>query len=632
MEFTLHNKKALKDISHSCSECSLVPLCLPVGMSQEDMARLEAIVETRKPYQNGEAIFTAGSPFRAVYAVKSGLFKTVSVDEGGAENVVGFHLPGELVGLDAIYLEKYSSSAVSIGTSSVCVMRYEELTELADRVIREIEQAKQALREPGIGADTERMRWALHTIQDAGLLLTAGSGGNWELGDSDFKVPGALASFEHLEMACADTNLNPFIEYFENYALVRLRQDPPKAVGLSLTYLCQLIPALTLVHLIREHFPQMPIIVGGAYLTATCHELARLPTTTLPADAIVLHDGEQALDAWLNSVLGQGAEAKAPNLYVRDGKGFRRTSFDQVQQVQLEDLPVPMWTSDGINLDQYLVPKYPIALPLSRGCYWGRCAFCNISNQTSSVYRRRSVGKAVEDIKYAMEQTGSNWFDFPVDSFKPRDLQELAEAILAEGLEIEWGAEVLLDPGFKDELLGVLARSGCRCLRFGLESASPQTLKQMNKSAKPDIARRILGSCHAKGIKTAVMLIVGFPTEMRGALEETYDFVVDNRDRIDFLTFHGYSLVHGSPMAKDPGAFGLYLKPSSSVFAPNLPFVNTNPGGMQEEHITELIDPMRESLREYYPDLGELWTTGIGGWMTFAGCCESREREAVGRL
>ena len=498
-----------------------------------------------------------------------------------------------------------------------------ETLALADRVVAEIDAAKSALRQPGIGADTERMRWALHTIGDAGLLLSAASGGNWEHGDSSFDVPGAMSSFEHLEMASEDENRNPFIAYFETHAVPRLLQDRPRAVGISISYLSQLIPALSLVRCVRKHLPGTAIILGGAYLTATDYEIARVPVSTLQADAVALYDGELVLDAWLASILRDGPKPSLSNLYVRDGEKYRPTTTGPSPRIDLDDLPTPMWTADGLALGSYLVPKYPIALPLSRGCYWGRCVFCNISSQTASRYRRRSVEKAVEDIRAAVLETGSNWFDFPVDSFKPKDLHALSRALLDAGVEIEWGAEVLLDPGFKDDVLADLARAGCRCLRFGLESASPTTLHAMNKAAKPDVARRILGSCRAHGIRTAVMLIVGFPSETRGELERTYDFVVDNRDRIDFLTFHGYSLVVGSPMAEDPGKFGLYLKPGRAVFSPNLPFVNTNPGGMQEDHISELIDPMRESLRDHYPNIGELWTTGIGGWMTFAACCET---------
>ncbi|MCU0693473.1 MAG: radical SAM protein, partial [Polyangiaceae bacterium] len=498
----------------------------------------------------------------------------------------------------------------------------DELNEVAVRVEADIEGAKQALRTPGIGADHERMRWALHTIRDAGIVLTATSGGNWEHHGRNFAVPGAMTSFEHLEQACTDPNRNPFVDFVRSRVVARLQRDRPSAIGVSISYLSQLIPALTLIRAARSHFPHVPIIVGGAYLTATSYELESVPYRTMPADAIVAHDGEAALQAWLCAVLRHERPAETANLYLPDGDRFRRSAEGLVVQTDLDETDGPMWTSDGLDLDQYLVPKYPIALPLSRGCYWGRCAYCNISSQTSGSYRRRSVEKSIGDIKAAMREARSNWFDFPVDSFRPRELLELARAIVAEGLKIEWGAEVLLDAEFRGDVLSELAASGCRCLRFGLESACSQTLRAMNKSSKPSVARRILGDCRAFGIRTAVMLIVGFPSETRAGLEETFDFLVDNRDRIDFLTLHRYSLVIGSPMAHDPGAYGLFLKPQRPVFAPNLPFVNTNPGGMQEEHIDDLIAAMRESLREHYPDHGELWTVGIGGWMTFASCCE----------
>ena len=130
-EHPLLNKIGLKHEAHSCSDCSLGDLCLPMGVSKSDLTRLESIIDARKPFQNGEAVFEEGGTFKAIYAVKSGMFKTVALDENGTEFVKGFHLPGELVGLDAGYPEKHMSSAVSVGTSSVCAMAYDQLTALA---------------------------------------------------------------------------------------------------------------------------------------------------------------------------------------------------------------------------------------------------------------------------------------------------------------------------------------------------------------------------------------------------------------------------------------------------------------------------------------------------------------------
>jgi len=497
----------------------------------------------------------------------------------------------------------------------------EEFEEFGSAV-GDIEEAKRVLRNPGIGADRARMRWALHKIDEASMLISACSGGRWELSDSRFDVHGALAGYDAFAQACTDPSRNPFIEFFERTVVDRLFVDKPRVVGISISYFSQLIPAVALAKIVRRCVPGVRVIFGGAYLTQSAEDMVRVPVRALGVDAFVLHDGEVAFDNWLRNVLRGEGVLSSPNLYVADGDRYRCAGIGGCEFVDLDELPVPMWTSDGLDLSLYLTPRYPVGLPLSRGCYWGRCEYCNISSQASSKYRRRCVEKAVEDIRAIVGETGSRWFDFPVDSFRPKDLQQLGLGLLEAGIEIEWGAEVLLDPGFDATVVADLARSGCKCLRFGMESASADVLRKMNKPVRPEVAAKILALCREHGIRTAVMFIVGFPTETRGQLNETYDFIVENRDNIDFLTFHRYSLVVGSRMAKDPGAYGMYLRPGRAVFSPNLPFVNTNIGGMQEDHIVGAADLMRESLREYFPDIGELWTAGIGGWLTFANCCE----------
>ncbi|HOU93060.1 MAG TPA: B12-binding domain-containing radical SAM protein, partial [Polyangiaceae bacterium] len=373
---------------------------------------------------------------------------------------------------------------------------------------------------------------------------------------------------------------------------------------------------------IREELPGIRLILGGSYLTAVAADVPRIPTALLPADAIVLFDGEEALDAWLEVVVrGRGRAEDVPNVFLpRDGT-FQRAGSGPPTHTDLGSLPVPMWTGRGLELERYLVPRYAVGLPLTRGCHWGRCAYCNISSQTAARYRRREPAQAVADLGAIVAETGTSWFDFPVDSYHPRDLAELARAILAAGLEVEWAAEVLLDPGFTEAVIAELARAGCRCLRFGLESADPATLKAMRKPTRPEVAAEVLGRCRRHGVRTGVMVIAGFPTETQAALGRTYDFLVEHRDRIDFVGIHPFSLVPGSAMAQDPGRFGLYLRPRGAVLTTSLPFASTHPVGMQNEDLPRVIDAMKAGLREHYPDLGELWTAAIGGWMTFPSCC-----------
>lgn len=498
------------------------------------------------------------------------------------------------------------------------------MCDVAARVVENIDDAKATLRTPGVEHDRGRMRAAFETINDAGIVMTAAARGRHEHDFRHFGVADAFRSFADLDRVLSDRACNPYLGYAEEFVLPRLRGSNPRAIGVSLSYFSQVLPGFTLVRKIREHLPQTPIIVGGGYLTAVEHEVGHLPTSVLPADAIIVHDGEEALALWLEAVLRQRISPdKVPNCYL-SGDTFVPTNSVQRIQTDLSEVPVPMWTADGLQLDSYLVPKYPIPLPLARGCYWGRCAYCNISCQTTATYRTRPVNLAIEDMRTAIEQTDSNWFDLPVDSFRPQDLHVLARAIIDSDLAVEWGAEVLLDAGFSDEVVCDLARSGCRNLRFGLESASTATLAAMHKPIRPETARRILRACKKNQIQTAVMLIAGFPTETQAGLNQTFDYLVDNRESIDFLTIHSFSLVPGSPMAESPGRYGLLRHQPEGVLLTSIPFTNTNRVAMKQEDLPRVVAAMKQGLSECYPDLGAFWSMGIGGWMTFPACCGRR--------
>lgn len=117
-----------------CSQCSLGKLCLPVGLDATDMVSLENIIESSSPYKENQSVYESEQRFDKIYAVKSGMFKTVVIDANGNEHIVGFHLPGELFGLDAIYPQKYISTAISLGTSSVCGINYNDLESLAGKL------------------------------------------------------------------------------------------------------------------------------------------------------------------------------------------------------------------------------------------------------------------------------------------------------------------------------------------------------------------------------------------------------------------------------------------------------------------------------------------------------------------
>jgi CRP/FNR family transcriptional regulator len=129
---------ALKRIQNkfevACSSCNLRELCLPGALCAEDLARIENVVYARRRLKRGDPLFQAGAEFNAVYAIRSGFFKTSVVDNEGREQVTGFHMAGELVGLDGLGSGAYNATAVALEDSEVCVLPYALVEQLAREI------------------------------------------------------------------------------------------------------------------------------------------------------------------------------------------------------------------------------------------------------------------------------------------------------------------------------------------------------------------------------------------------------------------------------------------------------------------------------------------------------------------
>jgi CRP/FNR family transcriptional regulator len=118
----------------ACAACRLGTLCLPSGLLPEDLQTLEQLVRHSNPLRRGQGLFRANDRARAIYAVRSGSFRTYHLAEDGREKVLGFHLPGEVLGFDGLGSGKHSCTADALETASVCELPIKQLQALADRL------------------------------------------------------------------------------------------------------------------------------------------------------------------------------------------------------------------------------------------------------------------------------------------------------------------------------------------------------------------------------------------------------------------------------------------------------------------------------------------------------------------
>jgi CRP/FNR family transcriptional regulator len=118
----------------TCSSCNLRELCLPGALCAEELARVENLVYARRRLKRGEPLYKAGGEFNAIYAIRSGFFKTSLVDGEGREQVTGFFMGGELMGLEGLGAGTYQGTAVALEDSEICVLPYALIEEMAREI------------------------------------------------------------------------------------------------------------------------------------------------------------------------------------------------------------------------------------------------------------------------------------------------------------------------------------------------------------------------------------------------------------------------------------------------------------------------------------------------------------------
>src|SRR5262245_5329044 len=152
---TLHQLKS------TCSSCSLRELCLPMGLTSEEVEQIDHLVATRRRVRSGSSLYRAGDAFGSIYAVRNGFFKSTVPAEDGREQVTGFHMPGEILGMDGIGTDLHTCGVVALEDSEVCIIPFPRLEEVSTKV-------------RGLQRQFHRLM-SREIVRDQGVMLLLGS-------------------------------------------------------------------------------------------------------------------------------------------------------------------------------------------------------------------------------------------------------------------------------------------------------------------------------------------------------------------------------------------------------------------------------------------------------------------------
>ncbi len=417
-----------------------------------------------------------------------------------------------------------------------------------------IERAVEDLRRPDTYRDLGRLQHARRVVRDA-----------FEI-HSESCHPASLAiaylsdeigTAADLDRRARDTD-NPFRGFFADVLLPAIERDNAAAIGLSITYPSQILPAVTLAVLARERLPDVTLVFGGQ-IASRWSVLPNVDDVFRWCDYLVCFEGETALDTLLSALeCGDGLEA-VPNLLYRERGRVVRTPT-RVENV--DALPTPDY--GGLPLDRYLAPEPVFLLSTSRGCYWSACEFCSVSPSMRGRYRRRSIAALRRDITALRARHGARCVMFGDDCVAPGTLKQLA-GVFRVLPAMSWECQVRFESALTAALLHDLQAAGCRNLAFGLESYSPRVLSSMNKGVRHAEIARILDDCRRAGIAFNLQLFFGFPGETESDARATVAFVVEQMHGAATVSAGTFELQRGSRMASRPQAFGLHVEPQPSL-------------------------------------------------------------------
>jgi anaerobic magnesium-protoporphyrin IX monomethyl ester cyclase len=353
--------------------------------------------------------------------------------------------------------------------------------------------------------------------------------------------------------AVDDRERNMFVDLFEELVLPDLIREDPDVVGISIPCVNQIIAAMTLARLVKRAGLRAHVTIGGPMVSIWREQLPQVPAMFDLFDSAVVFDGEEPL-LQLCGRLAQGESLDSvPNLIFRAGSEIRTTL--RQEPAKIAEVPAPDFT--GLPLDRYLAPELALPLAMARGCYFGKCAFCNVGYGEAEAFSQLRSEPLLDQMLTLGERYHSRRIFFVDEAMPPRLMRAIAPRLSDLGVPLRWGGCMRFERTLNRDFLELSARGGCSMILFGLETASERMMEHMVKGTRLDNVRRILEESHAAGIWNHTFFFFGFPGETLDDAQETVNFVYENGDRINSASMGTFLLERYAPAHTFPKAFGI---------------------------------------------------------------------------
>ncbi|MDR4481509.1 MAG: radical SAM protein [Nitrospira sp.] len=422
-----------------------------------------------------------------------------------------------------------------------------------DDLIKKAEKAKAIIRGE-VFYEIDQLEWAIHVFREVTSVISMVYAPAricmppMET-DLSYKV---FVSHEVMD-AVNDTQVNIYRDVFDQLVKPVIEAEQPDVVGISIVLQQQMFSSMTFCALIKQHFPHIHVTIGGNTVTRLRDVLPQSPLFQY-FDSAVVYEGETAFVQLVSAVGAKRSLAEVPNTIYKDETGVHTsaTSFAE----DMHALPPPDF--DGLPLEKYFVPTKILPYLATRGCYWGRCEFCDHGEGYTAGYRTKKIQDILAEVTYLRDKYGSRHFHFTDESYPPALFRKLTRGLIESNMGISWTTHMRFEKSLLEDQVWQDAKdSGCKYLHFGYESGNERVLKLMDKATTTEIMTKHLKYTAQAGIWNHCMGFFGFPGETREEAWSSVEFLEQNKDYVHSLGFGTFDLGRHNPVAKHPDKFGV---------------------------------------------------------------------------
>ncbi len=382
----------------------------------------------------------------------------------------------------------------------------------------------------------------------------------------------------------------------------RIIDQDTLAVGLSVSFPDQVLPAFKCARIIKGLRPDIHITVGGSFISVHMRQFEEKRLFHF-VDSIILDDGEHALELLLGELTRKADKGfDIPGImYLKENSII---TIPPAPPAQSYNIPMPDYAI--FPLDEYLIKNKRMALlfRLSRGCYWAKCAFCRTQHSIIKDYRQPDSQFLYNNLKSIVALTGISIYHFTDDAAAPDVLEAISKQIRKDNLSIGWVVNLRFSPELTTQRLRHYREGGCRHIYFGLESFTPRVLRLMKKGISFKQVESCLKRCAEIGIPVTVYMIVGFPTETEAEARDSFKKILQFKERglIKNCVYNIFEMVNHSAISADPKRYTIENLDRASHLDLAPPITQFESAGMSRERAKELCNEFIYKLK----DLGDL--------------------------